>query len=285
MDPIALLADVVREAGYELSFTILEVGARPTKEEPFNRLLASFPGSRIAAVEADESVCNEQNAKNRSGVTFYPVALGRSEELRSFYVTEGPQCSSLYPPNETVLSRYNGMEMARLKEVTTVSTTSLDGFVADNVIGAVDFIKIDIQGAELEVFQGGKKTLENVLAIVTEAELIEHYVGQPLFGEVCAFLTEQGLQFQRFLYLGGRGLKPIIMEDNPYAVSQHMWTDVLFIRNLFADARPSREQHLKVAVLAMLYHCLDVSLYCLREVDLESGSGIGEEYLRRLKQR
>jgi hypothetical protein len=95
------------------------------------------------------------------------------------------------------------------------------------------------------VFQGGVATLANVLAIVTEAELIEHYVDQPLFGEVCAFLSSQGLQFQKFLVFGGRTLKPIVIDDNPFAVSQQIWSDVLFIRKLFSGKELSDEQYLK----------------------------------------
>ena len=286
MHPVDLLADVVHKAGYELSFTCFEVGARPMTEEteePFYRLLSLFPGSRIVAFEPDESVCETQNAADIAGVTFYPLALGGTEGPRKFYVTEHPVCSSLFPPNEELISRYNNLEMSRLKEVTTVSTVTMDGFVANNQIGDVDFIKIDIQGAELEVFQGGVKTLESVLVIVSEAEFIELYVGQPLFGELCAFLSTQGMQIQKFLGLGGRTLKPIVVDDNPAAASQQMWSDVLFIRKLFEETPLSPEQYLKVAVLAMLYNCVDVALYCCRQVDLQAGTRIGEEYLRRLQ--
>lgn len=283
MDAIKVLAGILREAGYELHFTIFEVGALPMGEEPFYRLLPLFPGSRIIAFEPDESLCESQNKSTRTGVTFYPAALGRTEEQRDFYVTEHPMCSSLYPPNEDLLSRYNNMDVARLKKVTSVATVSLDGFVSSHSIGPVDFIKIDIQGAELEVFQGGVRTLANVLAIVSEAELIEHYVDQPLFGDVCAFLSKQGLQFQKFLGFGGRTLKPIVVDENPSAVSQQMWSDVLFIRNLFASADLSDDQYFKTAVLAMLYGCVDVALFCCREVDLARGSTIGQEFLQRLR--
>jgi FkbM family methyltransferase len=283
MDATEVLAGILRKAGYELRFTIFEVGARPMGEEPFYRLLPLFPGSRIVAFEPDESLCETQNKSSPPGVTFYPVALGRAEEQRDFYVTEHPMCSSLYPPNEVLLSRYNNMEVAQLKEVSSVATISLDGFVSTHAIGAVDFIKIDIQGAELEVFQGGLSTLTNVLAIVSEAELIEHYIGQPLFGDICAFLSKQGLQFQKFLSFGGRTLRPIVVDDNPNTVSQQIWSDVLFIRNLFVSADLGDEKYLKIAVLAMLYGCIDVALFCCREVDLARGSNIGQEYLQRLR--
>ena len=64
---------------------------------------------------------------------------------------------------------------------------------------SVDFIKIDIQGAELDVFKGGVDTLKDVVAIVSEVEFIPHYIDQPLFGDVCSFLTEKGFMFHKFL--------------------------------------------------------------------------------------
>lgn len=283
MDDTEVLAATIRDAGYGLRFTIFEVGARPLGEEPFYRLLALFPGSHIVAFEPDEALCRAVNERSPVGVTFYPTALGRTEEERDFYVTEHAMCSSLYPPNEELMSRYNNMEVARLKEITSIATVSLDAFVASHAMGTVDFIKIDIQGAELEVFQGGVDTLTKVLAIVSEVELIEHYVGQPLFGDVCAFLSSQGLQFQKFLGFGGRTLKPIVVDNNPFAVSQQIWSDALFFRNFFKGPRLSAEQYLKTAVLAMLYRCVDVALYCCREVDLARGSTIGEDFLRRMR--
>ena len=113
-------------------------------------------------------------------------------------------CSSLYKPDGEVLDRYNNMEVARVKTVSSVNTTSLDHFTSGHDLDFVDFIKIDIQGAELDVFQGGTSTLQNVLAIVTEAGFIEHYVDQPLFEDVCSFLSQQQLQFQKIIGVGGR---------------------------------------------------------------------------------
>ena len=42
-------------------------------------------------------------------------------------------------------------------------------------IDCIDFIKIDVQGAELDVFKGGKKALENVLKIICEMEFVPLY--------------------------------------------------------------------------------------------------------------
>jgi len=284
MTVLNTVASVLRDAQWELEFTILDIGAREIHEnqEPFYRLLSLFPGSRVIAFEPDEALCKTQNAAARPGVTYYPQALGRTEESRKFYETEDPMCSSLYRPNSELLDRYNNMDVARVKKVTEVSTVSLDAFCATHEIEQVDFIKIDVQGAEYDIFQGGVTTLQNVLGIVSEAEFVENYVDQPLFGDVCSFLDGQELQFQKILGVGGRTLKPTILNNDPNACSQMLWADVLFFRNLFTEKTIWNEQRLKLAVLAALYDCVDLTYYCCGEVDRREDESIAEELMKRL---
>ncbi len=76
-------------------------------------------------------------------------------------------CCSLYDkPSEKLLELFNYLEISMLKAVSTIKTVSLKYFTANNKVGPVDFIKIDIQGAELDVFQGGITTQRDVVAIV-----------------------------------------------------------------------------------------------------------------------
>ena len=284
MDAISLFSQILRDANRPLTFNIFEIGARAihADEEPFYRLLSLFPGSTIAAFEPDEELCARKNAGPRDSVVYFPVALGRTEETRDFYNTENAMCSSLYEPNQEMISRYNNMDVARLKSISRIDTVSLDHFVSNHDLDPVDFIKIDIQGAELDVFQGGLSTLKNVLAIVSEAEFVEHYVDQPLFGDVCAFLSGQSIQFQKILGVGGRTLKPILLDNDPNLCSQQMWADVLFVRSLFERRKLSGDQFLKIAAFALLYDCLDVALFCCREVDINEQGTIGQQFLRRL---
>lgn len=284
MDAISVFAELLRGANQALRFNMVEVGARPIHqgEEPFYSLLSLFPGSRIDALEPDEKLCARQNEVARPGLTFHPLALGRTEERRTFYETRDPMCSSLYQPNEAVLDRYNNLDVARTKRTTTIETMSLDRFVGGLDVESIDFIKIDIQGGELDVFQGGCSTLENVLAIVTEAAFIEHYVDQPLFGDVCAFLTSQGMQFQKILGAGGRTLKPVVLNNDPNFCGQQLWADVLFFQDMFCGRELSSHQHLKLAVLALMYGCLDLALVCCGRVDEREGQSIGPRLVERL---
>jgi len=273
------LVRIVQRTANSLAFNILEIGAVPLSEspEPFYGLLHSFPGSRINAFEVDPEVCKRLNDKGIDGVVYHPVALGRREEERSFYVTNHPVCASLYKPNERLIERFHNMEVAMLKSVTSIKTISMDYFTRTNNIGPVDFVKIDIQGAELDVFQGGVSTLRDVVAIVTEVEFVHHYENQPLFGDVCAFLSNEGVVFNKFLGLSGRTLKPVILNNNPNFPTHHMWTDAFFFRDPMHLDAFSSEQLLKLAILTSMYGSPDVSACCFAEYDKRNGSRITQE--------
>ncbi len=276
------LAKIILKISGSLSFTILEIGALriEDKTEPFHQLLDCFPGSKIIAFEVDEKICEELNNKTKQNIKYFPVPLGRKEETCLFYETVHPMCSSLYKPNEELMNQYNNMmEAAALKSVQYINTEGLDFFTKNNNIEDVDFIKIDIQGAELDVFKGGVHTLADAVAIVSEVEFIPHYINQPLFGDVCAFLSEHEFMFHKFLGLCGRSLKPIVLNNNPNVGSQHIWSDAMFVKDILKTDKLSSDQLLKMGILTFIYDSPDILFYCARKYDERSGTNIYQELL------
>lgn len=199
------LVDTIKVSGSELKFKMLEIGARKinNSEEPFYELLDYFPGSEVIGFEVDEKSCEELNASCRAGVTYYPQALGAKNQVQKLFVTQHPMCCSLYEPNEDLLRLYHNFDVAYLDTETEIDVSTLDSVVEEYNLGSIDFIKADVQGAELDIFKGAEKTLHDVLKIVCEVEFIPHYKNQPLFGDVCAFLNRYDLMFNKFLGLGG----------------------------------------------------------------------------------
>ncbi len=183
-------------------------------------------------------------------------------------------CGSLYKPDEKILSMYNNLDVAEIKSITSVDTLSLDYFISKNKIESVDFIKIDIQGAELDVFKGGVNTIKDVVVVVSEVEFIPLYLKQPLFGDVCAFLTEKGLMFHKFLGHAGRTLKPIVIGGNPDFPTQHMWSDAVFIKHIFKLPELSPRKLLKMGLFAYIYGSPDVTHKCFEIYDQKMGTGI-----------
>jgi len=274
--------DVVKIIDINIQFLLIEIGARQVSQnrEPFYQLLDHFPLSKIIGFEIDEETCNKMNSSAPKGVKYYPYALGEFNENRRLFITNHPMCTSLYRPNENFISLYQNFEVAFLKTESTIDTITLDSFVEDNNIGSVDFIHIDVQGAELDIFKGGKKTLENVLKIICEVEFVHHYENQPLFGDICNFLTTHDLMFNKFLHLAGRSLKPLVLNNNLNFASQHLWSDAVFIRHIQKIPLLNDEKLLKLSLLAAVYGSPDLTVYCLTKFDERNGSLLANDWIQ-----
>ena len=71
-----------------------------------------------------------------------------------------------------------------------VSTRRLDDL---SEIAALDFLKIDVQGSELSVFNGARRHLERAVAVHTEVCFLPLYKNQPLFGDIDVDLRRRGM--------------------------------------------------------------------------------------------
>ncbi|PCJ18737.1 MAG: hypothetical protein COB02_09885 [Candidatus Cloacimonadota bacterium] len=278
---VEALAKIILKVEKDIAFTIMEVGALPldNNPEPFYQLLDYFPDSNIIAFEVDQKLCDDLNKKHNKNIKFYCNAIGKKEETRKFYNTVHPMCSSLYKPDEPLLKMYNSLEVVEIKSIESIDTISLDSFVDKHKIEKIDFIKIDIQGAELEVFEGGIKTLKETCAILSEVEFIKLYEDQPLFGDVSSFLEKQGICFHHFLGIAGRALKPLILNNNVNHPSQHMWADAFFIKDIHYAEKIGDKQLLKIAVLSAVYNVPDVTVFCLNQYDLRKKTNLQDQFI------
>ena len=267
--------NIIKKFDPSLQFKIAEIGAHPHDSEigePFHILLDFFPSSKIYAFDIDKNECEKLNKSAKKGLEFYPFALGKKNEIRKFYVTNKPECSSLYKPNEKLLKLYNNLSGAFLKDIKDIQTITLDEFCEKEKIKFLDFIKIDVQGAELDVLQGAKKSLENILCIITEVEFIDHYIDQPLYGDICSYLSNNDLMFQKFLGVGGRTLHPIILKNNINFATQHIWSDAVFIKNVLKISELENSHLLKLSIFAYIYGSLDLTFFCLNIYDQKNNS-------------
>ena len=280
----AVLAGLLKTNGFDLAFSMLNIGALPIKgaAEPYWQLLDIFPAARMSGVEISPQLCAELNRHAVPGARYYPGAIGKTEERRPLYKTAHPMCTSLYRPDARYADLFHDLDDTRLKSTGEIATVSLDRFVADNAIGAIDFLKIDVQGAELEALQGGATALRNVLFIVCEVEFVPMYEQQPLFGDVDAWLRARGMMFHKFLGMAGRVMKPLTMHGSTRYPAQFLWSDAVFVRDIFSLQSLSGEQLLKLAVLFDVYGSKDAALHVLRCHDARQGDDLADIYFNHL---
>ena len=80
----------------------------------------------------------------------------------------------------------------------TVRGVSLDDLFARESIGAVDLMKVDIQGAERLLIQGGQHALRTVSVLSMEVLFEPLYQGCSLFGELHELLRALGFHLHGF---------------------------------------------------------------------------------------
>ena len=132
-----------------------------------------------------------------------------------------PMVSSHFYPNYDFLKRFSESERFDIISEISIQTKKLD----DHSIEEIDFIKLDIQGGELAALKGGSKLLVDCLGAEVEISFISQYNDQPLFGEICTFMSQKEFEFVDFVHLNRWERKTF----NDFG--QLVWGDALFLKS------------------------------------------------------
>jgi FkbM family methyltransferase len=152
----------------------------------------------LIGFEPDEAECRRLGETLGSDrLRFEPVGLARRTGLATLYLTRDPACSSLYPPSPQAAARHPALRVIEPAGTATVEVMALDGWCAAAGVPAVDVLKVDTQGSELDVLAGAERTLGAVRAVEVEVEFNELYAGAPLFADVDRYLRSQGFALWR----------------------------------------------------------------------------------------
>ncbi len=281
--PIQLVSSLAREQHPDLAFTILDISNRPveaTESEAYIYLLDQFPNSKVSCFEHDNFLCGQKNKESRAELTYHNAILSSSEDEREYYLTAHPACSSFYKPIDSLSGDYFGLEVMELQQVFSVTPTTLDKFAAENDINSVDYIRIDMQGAELDVFKAGTSLLGNAV-IVGKTHFMEMYEGQPLYSDQVAFLTEHGMHFHKFASSGSRSLRPVLLGEEAHFGTQLMWTDSVFIPSLDGLSEMSPEKLAKLAIMADLFDSPDLAYKYLTIYAEKTGIELHKQYIKK----
>lgn len=223
----------------EVEIKVCIIGSRKlSAKDDFWRIFA--PNLTIYGFDADPDACEAANTELESRQINWtekhiPLALSQSIGESQLYVTKAVHCSSLYPPNEDYLNRFRGMkEGIQLDFTVDIETTTLDDFCQSEGIKEIDFIQVDVQGADLDVLKGAAKILEHsILGVKIEVEFSSMYVNQPLFSDIDVYLrTRDFLLFDLITddnwCRRPRANSPIYSSTNG---GQLLWADALYFRD------------------------------------------------------
>lgn len=268
--------------GLELKIAAVDIGASAIDgDKPYSALL-NRGELNVVGFEPSAEALAELNRAKGPQETYLPYALGDGG-VHTLKLCKCLGMTSLLEPNPAIFPYFHGFaEWAEIVERIELKTVRLDDVVE---IKALDYLKIDVQGAELMVFQNARRLLSECVVIQTEVEFLPLYKDQPLFSDVETFLRSQGFILHRFVPAPHtRMVSPLVMGgDILNGLSQVFDSDVVFIRDFTKPDLMTSSQMLKMAkVLHEIYGSYDVVLRLLLDHDGRFGTSYGPRYLSHL---
>ena len=130
---------------------------------------------------------NRAKKSGFSNIIFHSKGLFSSDDEKIF-LTKMPDASSLHKPNKNFLDKFMNANASDIVKEENIKLTTLDAVFNENE--KLDFLKVDVEGADLEVIRGGEKSLSDCLGIKIEVQYKERNIGSPLFSEIDDYLKK-----------------------------------------------------------------------------------------------
>ena len=170
--------EILRARGFSPS-AIIDVGAYEGHwSATARRIFGPVPTLMVDAQKSKEPLLRQCSADHENWS--YEIALLGGEEGREVSFYEMETGSSMMAEHSDV-----SREEKRLK------TTRLDTLAA-GLPGNNLFLKVDVQGAELEVLKGATQTLQRAGLVQLETAILSYNEGAPTMREVISFMEERG---------------------------------------------------------------------------------------------
>lgn len=134
----------------------------------------------------------KNRVQNINNVSVFNYALDGECGEKDIYISSGMsnQSSSLLKPKDH-LEVFPDCKFLTIEKTKTIT---IDEFVKQQNISKIDFMWIDLQGAEMQVLLQAKSILPTVKAIYSEYSLTEFYEGLTLYDDFKVFMKNNSFE-------------------------------------------------------------------------------------------
>ena len=220
-DKILLDDNIIKKLSFN-KITILDVGATGLNYK--NKFSYSFDLAATKLIKVDDLMSEKKEANEE----LINTLLWSENKKKKFNITKNLISSSLYEINEEVLKNFKNFDEHQIIDIKEVFTKKIKDI---QEIDKCNFMKLDAEGAELEIMKGMEDKIDNVLGVEIETQFVERYLGSPSFAEVNKFLEDKGFE----LYL--LNVESWVREDGFFNSSSNhkvIWGDLVYFKKLDA---------------------------------------------------
>ncbi len=176
--------------------TVLDVGG--SHGQFAREALRAFPGVTIHSFEPIPECFEELCALAKENPTLHPinVALSDHSGTSELWLSAYRDSSSL---NEMLPAHIEAWPHTRIEGKITVETARLDDLAQHLEFADPIFAKLDVQGHEMSVIDGGRATLARCQRVMIECNFASLYKKQPTFIEIYEVFRSMGFLFEGFM--------------------------------------------------------------------------------------
>lgn len=244
--------------------TIVDVGANPIHETPYDALLAAR-GCHVIGFEPQEAAFAQLQRSKGPDETYHPHAVGDGQS-HTLHLYEIDGFTSFFTPHRPAVRLMGHSRWARIRESVTLDTVALDA-IPD--LAPFDLLKIDIQGGEPLVFDNASRVLQEAVAVIVELRFMQLYDGEPMMGGVDECLRRHGFQIHKFLFNKRKALphSQFSRLSRRKTPDQLIDGDAVYLRHPGKIEAYSDAQLMHLALLAAsVFESHSVALYALDEL-------------------
>lgn len=260
---------------------VVDVGANPIDGDPPYKPMLLEGLCRVTGFEPQEKALLELQQKQGHNELYLPYAVGDGGTY-SLNICKASGMTSLFEPDPKTLELF-GLLGASGKVIGQVSVTTrkLDDI---SEIEHLDFLKMDIQGGELKVLQGGVAKLSQAVVVQTEISFVSLYKDQPSLGHIDLEMRRQGFIPHCFAAVKTWPIAPCVINNNPYeGLNQLLEADIVYVRDFSRPELISDEQLKHMALIA--HHCyssFDLAWRCVMLLEQRQvlKAGAQQQYLQ-----
>ena len=271
---------------FKSKLQVVDVGAAAIAEIPIYKKLIDMELAHLSAFDGDHRQMEkivETYGKER--VSFFNQFLFDGNKHNVFLCSPASGMTSLFKPKKEALEYFNGFsQLGEVQSIEEIQTTRLDDVPN---LKNVDFLKMDVQGAELEILRNGEKRLKNCLAMQLEVSYFCLYEQQPTFGEIDVCMRKIGYVPHRFLDVKRWSIAPTIFNgDFRVPGNQLLESDIIYIKDPLLLGAISDVQLQKFVILAHYgFQSIDLCVYLLIEMEKRKLIKVDEhkKYLENIK--
>ena len=248
---------------------VADIGANSVDGDPPYKALLDVNLCRVTGFEPQAHAFAELEARSHANERFLPYAIGDGKP-QTLNICSASGMSSLYEPDAKALEVFAVLkETAMVVERIPFTTYKLDDV---SEISDLDFLKIDVQGSELAVFQNGRNKLSQAVAIQTEVSFVNLYQNQPSLGDIDTELRQQGFIPHCFAAVKQCPIAPCIINNNPrQPLRQLLEADLVYVKDFTRPELMDDEQLKRLALIAhYCYGSFDLALRCIMLLEQRS---------------